>query len=273
LGTLVLCGLAGALAVFALTRRRLLLGVIGVGAHSLALAGVYLFLSAPDVALAEASIGFGLVTFIFLLALRRSGRLVVAAVECFPLLYQEGDRPAGLEWEILARLGDRLHREVHVLWVCRGDVSGALASGEAELAAGGFLVRSDPGLRLSRPVVPTRLVEVAVGPGRRVLLAHPCCEALAQSGDLRCEEPEELARALCSGEACRAVLDLLTFRELGLKGAWPEENCAIRVLEDPLAYRFAVAPDAAEVHQALEELLAELEDRGVLADLVRRYLG
>ena len=73
MGVILFSALTLALAVFALTQRQLLWGVIGVGAHSLALAGVYLLLAAPDVALTQAAIGFGLVTFIYLLG-RKSQR-------------------------------------------------------------------------------------------------------------------------------------------------------------------------------------------------------
>ena len=131
MGVILLSALTLALAVFALTQRRLLWGVIGVGAHSRALAGVYLFLAAPDVALTQAAVGFGLVTFIYLLALRRTGKLVVVAVETPPLLYQEGQRVAGLEWEILSRFGRHVHQDVEVLWVPRKEIPRLLRAGEA----------------------------------------------------------------------------------------------------------------------------------------------
>ncbi|MGC9529520.1 MAG: hydrogenase subunit MbhD domain-containing protein [Candidatus Bipolaricaulaceae bacterium] len=160
-------GLTLALAVFALTRRRLLWGVVGVGAHSLALAGVYFLLAAPDVALTEAAIGFALVTFVYLLALRRTGRLVVVATPAYPLLYPQGDGVAGLEWELLAHLARRIHRDLDVLWVPGAEVGRLLATGEADLAAGAFLPTSDEEgrLLLSRPLVPTRLVAARVGRG------------------------------------------------------------------------------------------------------------
>ncbi len=88
---ILLAVLAFALMVFSLTQKRLLWGVIGVGAYSLVLASLYLVLAAPDVALTEAAVGFGLVTFIYLLAARRTGKLVVVASPLFPCSTRKGN--------------------------------------------------------------------------------------------------------------------------------------------------------------------------------------
>lgn len=152
MGGVLLAVLALALAVFALTRKRLLWGVIGVGAHSLALAGLYLILAAPDVALTQAAIGFALVTFIYLLAVRHTGKLVVAACECPPLLHQQGERVVGLEWEILERFARYLHRELEVIWVPQEEISRLLEVGEADLAAGGYSLPAGAKVLLTRPL-------------------------------------------------------------------------------------------------------------------------
>lgn len=271
MATVLLCALTLALAVFALTRRRLLWGVIGVGAHSLALAGVYLFLAAPDVALTEAAVGFALVTFIYLLALRRTGRLVVAATEVYPLLYQEGDAVAGLEWEILERFGRWLHRDIEVLWVARADIPRLLAAGEADLAAGGFLPREGERVLLSRPLVPTRMIAVRTGPGPCGAVAGDRGQDHLPPGGPTYEDPEELASALARGELGGAVVDLLRLREWQLRDRVGEAGTA--AVEEDLAFRFAVAPGEEEVHQALEGFLGELEASGDLARVRERYLG
>lgn len=268
----LLSSLSFALAVFALTRRRLLWGVIGVGAHSLSLAGVYFLLAAPDVALTEAAIGFALVTFVYLLALRRTGKLVVAAAEAPPLLYTEGERAVGLEWEILERLSHRLHRDLEVLWVPRAEVSPLLGAGEADLAAGGFLPTShEEDLLLSRPLVPTNLVMIRAGPGPLGAVAGDRGEEHLPRGGHTFEDPEALAAALAKGAVGGAIVDLLRLRGWHLRGRLGEAE--VEPVEEGLAFRFAVAPGEDVVHQELRELLGEMEESGELEALIRRYLG
>lgn len=270
--TLVLSLLALGLAVFALRQRRLLWGVVGVGAHSLALAGVYLSLAAPDVALAEAAIGFGLVTFVYLLALRRSGRLIVAATPAYPLLYQEGERVAGLEWELLTKLAQRLHRDLEVLWVPRQEIPRLLRAEEADLAAGGFLPALSENLPLSRALVPTRLVEVRVGPGPLGAVAGDRAADALPPGGRRFEDEEGLLAALSKGGLGGAVVDLLRLRDWHLKGKIPAAQLSQHPEE--LSFHFAIAPGEEEtILPALEELLSDLERTGELEELLRRYLG
>ncbi len=257
------------LALFALTRQRLLWGVLGVGAHSLSLAGLYLALSAPDVAITEAAVGFGLVTLIYLLAVRRTGKLVVAACPLYPLLYQEGERVAGLEWEILTRFAQWCHRDLELFWVSRRELSELLRAGEAHLAAGGFLPGpQDPG-RPSRALVSARLLRVRTGEGPGPLgqvEGEP-----ASGADTSYEDAADLLRALQRGELSEAFTDSLRFREWQLFGLLPEAEAT--VLPEEASFRFLVAPEEEELWEGLEEFLRELEARGVLAELVRKYLG
>lgn len=270
MGVVLLSALTLALAVFALTQRRLLWGVIGVGAHSLALAGVYLFLAAPDVALTQAAIGFGLVTFIYLLALRRTGRLTVVAVETPPLLYQDGPRVAGLEWEILSRFGRHLHQDVEVLWVARAEIPRLLRAGEADIGAGGYLPRSDEGVLGSRPFVPTRMVTVRCAPGPLGAVAGDRGQDRLPPDGVIYEDHRELVAALRSGGVGGAVADLLHVRQWVLNGEiQPTETTD----EEQTAFRFAVAPDEEDVCQALDAFLTEVETTGELALWVRRHVG
>lgn len=269
--TVVLSALAFGLALFALTQRRLLWGVLGVGAHSLALAGLYLSLSAPDVALTEAAVGFGLVTMIYLLAIRRTGKLVVAACPIYPLLYQEGDRIAGLEWEILEGFARWCHLDLEVLWVSRQEIFELLRAGEAHLGAGGFLPNSESRVRFTRPILPTKLVHVRCQDGPAGVVAGEPGEALVPHPIVAYEDAEELAQALDRGEVGQAVVDLLRYREWQLKRAIPDAS--FTVLPEERWYSFAVAPGEEELWASLEKFLEELQARGELGELVRRYLG
>lgn len=265
----VLSALALGLALFALSRKRLLWGVIGVGAHSLVLAGLYLVLAAPDVALTQAAIGFGLVTFIYLLAVRHTGKLVVAACEGRPLLYQEGERIAGLEWEILERFARSLHRELEVMWVPRAELPRVLEAGEAELGAGGYLPRTDERVLRSRPLVPTHLVTVRVGRGPLGAVAGDAGAEGLPPGSPVYEDLPGLARALEGGEVGGAVVDALRLH----RGFLPDGLDASVSPGPETAFCLAVSPHEPELHEALEAFLRELERTGEWNELCRRYLG
>lgn len=265
----LLAALTLALAVFALTGRRLLWGVIGVGVHSLALAAVYLFLAAPDVALAQAAVGFGLVTFIYLLAIRRTGKLTVAAVETPHLLYQENERVMGLGWEILSRFAEQLHRDVEVMWVPRAEIPALLRAGDAEIGAGAVFPREGETLLLSRPVLPTRIVTVRCGPGPVGAVAGDRGQDFLPPGGILYEDHTALAHALRRGEVGAAVADLLHVREWGLSG---EVSVLDTKDEEETAFRFALSPAEAELQKALDAFLDELARSGELDKLVRRYV-
>jgi len=75
-GAIQLTVLAGVIisAVMALKSKDLLVSVILLGATSLLLATEFYILQAPDVAIAEAAIGAGLVTAVYLIAINKTER-------------------------------------------------------------------------------------------------------------------------------------------------------------------------------------------------------
>ncbi len=267
----LLSALAFGLAVFALTRKRLLWGVIGVGVHSLVLAALYLVLAAPDVALTEAAIGFGLVTFVYLLALRRTGKLVVAASPLYPLLYAEGERVAGLEWEILERFARWCHRDLELIWVPRAEILRLVRSGEAHVGAGGFLPNPHDGVVYTQGLVPTRLVRVRLGGGPiGAVVGEPGASWLGSDGKLF-EDADELARALSRGEVGEAVTDLLRWREWETRDLFSGAEATL--LPGEHRFAFALNPEDEELRESFAEFLGELERRGELSELIRRHLG
>ena len=65
------------LALVALEIKNLLNAVIVLGAFSLILSLIFYYLHAPDIAIAEAAIGSGFTTVIFLLAIKKRGILIM----------------------------------------------------------------------------------------------------------------------------------------------------------------------------------------------------
>ena len=76
LGPLILlvCGSMLVSGVLAVALGGILAAMVSAGLTGLFAALAFLLLAAPDVAMAEAAIGSGLSTFIFLYALRKTGR-------------------------------------------------------------------------------------------------------------------------------------------------------------------------------------------------------
>ena len=68
----LLCGSILASGLLAVCLKSLMAAMVSAGLASLFAAVCYLLLAAPDVAMAEASIGSGLSTLIFLYAIRRT---------------------------------------------------------------------------------------------------------------------------------------------------------------------------------------------------------
>lgn len=260
--------LSFALAAVALTRQRLLWGVAVLGVHSLVLAGLHFTLAAPDVALTEAAIGFGLVTFVYLLAIRRTGRIVVAAVPCPPLLYPQGEGAAGLLWELLKRLSAHTHREIELRWFDRAEVPGVLAASEADLAAGDIIPTGAEAGFPQVGTIPTRIVRVQWDDGPRGAVRGSREAELLSKGEL-VPRREILLAALEAGKLGGTVLNLVELRSLYLSGKLREAE--VEPLEET---QFAVlfAPDERELARALADIIAELKAAGEWEELLRRFL-
>lgn len=266
--TIALAVLSFVLAAVALTRRRLLWGVAVLGVHSLVLAGLHFSLAAPDVALTEAAIGFGLVTFVYLLAIRRTGRIVVAAVPCHPLLYPQGEGAAGLLWLLLERLSAHTHREIELRWLDRAEVPKVLATSEADLAAGDIIPTHAEAGFPQVETIPTRIVRVRWGAGPWGAVRGSREAELLREGDLF-PRRETLLAALEAGKLGGTVLNLVELRSLYLSRKLQEAE--VEPVEEA---QFVVlfAPDERELARTFADIIAELKAGGEWEQLLRRYL-
>jgi multicomponent Na+:H+ antiporter subunit A len=71
---LILVVVMVAAAIFAITRKDLIIAVIGTSVISVVLSVLFYILQAPDVALTEAAIGVALSTIIFVIAIKKTDR-------------------------------------------------------------------------------------------------------------------------------------------------------------------------------------------------------
>ena len=262
----VLLLLLPVIASVALSQRRRLAAVIGMGLFSLVLAATYLLHSAPDVAVTEAAIGAALVTVIYVLAIRRTGRLLVVGDEVPGLLGVEGGRLVGVEVDILDGFARSLGLDLSIRVVPHEDVETALLHGDADLGAGGL--SAEPGVRLhrSRIHLPTALVRL---------------RPKASSDDSSKEDPEavrceyrgyfsNLVEAIERKDPVNATLDIARFLAVSRKdlSCWD-----VARLDVSNGYAFVAAPRRRDLRDQLSAYIDELEASGALDVIVRRYLS
>jgi len=248
-----------------LFQRRRLSSVIGMGLFSLVLAATYLLHSAPDVAVTEAAIGAALVTVIYVLAIRRTGRLLVVGDEVPGLLALEGGEFVGVEVDILTGFARRLGLDLSIQIAPLCDVETILLHGDADLGAGGL--SSTPATRLhrSRDHLPTALVRLRPQaddrPPPEESPATDCCDYPGYFSDL--------TEAFQRNEPIEATLDLARFLTVSRTdiSLWEVDR-----LSTPRGFAFVAGPRRKDLRDQLNAYIDELERNGSLDDMIRRHL-
>lgn len=256
---LVLLALLPIVAGFALLQRRRLYAIIGMGVFSLLLASVFFLSHAPDVAITEAAIGAALVTFIYVLAIRKTGRLTVAANEVPGLLERAGDEIVGLEWELLDRAATSLGLDLVVRFQPLEDVKVSVLRGEADVAAGGLASpEAERGLFQTPGHLPTARFRVR-GPARGNALP----ETAPLQGDLA-----DVIERVRRGEPVAVELDLARFLALS---RYNVGRYQVEKDDEALSYTFLISASRSDLHRCLSNLLADLRTSGELERMIRRY--
>jgi ABC-type amino acid transport substrate-binding protein len=128
------------LALVALEIKNLLSAVIVLGAFSLVLSLVFYYLHAPDVAIAEAAIGSGFATVIFLIAIKKRGVLIMLT---YPhsrfFYYDDKGQPTGFDYDILSLFARKLSIELEVRCVHNWrELIPQLTSGKGDVIGAGM---------------------------------------------------------------------------------------------------------------------------------------
>ncbi len=253
---LILLSVVPLVAAFALSRHRSLTGIIGMGVLSFLLAAVYALQGAPDVAVAEAAIGAALVTLIYVLAVRRSGRLVVVASDVPTLFHREGTRLVGLEYELLAGFAHDEHLELMVHFASPEEVADAVRSGDAEVGAGGMLPHDQKGCLATQAHLETALFVI----GGKGSDSPPAW---------RMDDLDQLSEMLRNEQQVPMTVDLARCLALGGDAIGPGR---VQRLSEPCAYRFLVAKGRKELHRKLDRYVEQLRSSGELDALIRRHV-
>jgi len=256
-----LLGLLPVVAVAALSQRRRLAAIIGMGLFSILLAVVYLLLHAPDVALTEATIGVALVAAIYVLAIRRTGRLTVVADEAPRLLSREGDRIVGLEHEILEGFARHLGLDLSIQFVPYRDVADLVSRGEADIGAGGLVPDENVGGLVTKAYLETALFTLGSTPTPAASVP-PAVHYEGYFDDL---DPEAIYRSTDP-----VTLDLARF--LAVRRSDAPVDSIVRHPKQS-GYAFLTSGRRRSLHADLEAYLDGLRDSGRLDRLIRRFLG
>ena len=245
------------IALFALTRARRLTAVVAMGLFSFVIAAVYLLSHAPDVGLTEAAIGAGLVTFIYILAIRKTGRLVILADEAPGLLSREKEGITGLEWEILSGFARELGLDPVVRFLPRPEVEKALRRGEGDIGAGGIVdMDVEKDLSATPGYLPTALFEIA-------------SENTGGHRKRGFDYFAELSEAIRANEPVQATVDLARFMSLARGDL---TGYQVTRQEGTRSYVFLIPAEQGELYGRLCDYLRRIRESGRLDELVRRYL-
>jgi len=254
----VLLALLPFVAGIALLQRRRLYAIIGMGLFSLLLASVFFLSHAPDVAITEAAIGAALATFIYVLAIRKTGRLTVAASEVPGLIERVGEEISGLEWEILDRAAASLGLDLIVRFQPLEDVKTSLLRGEADVGAGG-LIPIEENERLLQ--TPEHL------PTARFRVWGPAEEASSRLAPFR-GDLSDLIDTARRGAPLAVELDLARFLAVS---RYNLDAYRVAKDEDALSYTFLVSASQPDIHRRLTNLLTDLRSSGDLETMIRRH--
>ncbi|MCK4571250.1 DUF4040 domain-containing protein [Candidatus Bipolaricaulota bacterium] len=261
----ILLALLPIVAGISLAQSRRLSAIIGMGLFSFVLAAVYLLMHAPDVAITEATIGAALVTAIYVLAIRRTGRLTVVADEVPRLIAREGDHITGLEYEILDGFARETGLDLSIQFVPLRRVPWLIAHREADIGAGG--------------IIPLEEAEGALLPTPRHLKTGVYTfPARSKPREVPATVPDyegyfsELLTHGRSGTLSTVVtsLDLARVLALGRAGALLQ---GLDRIDGEYGYAFLIAKRRAKLRRDYADYLARLSTSGQLDDMIKRHFS
>ncbi|MFC2095998.1 hydrogenase subunit MbhD domain-containing protein [Candidatus Bipolaricaulota bacterium] len=261
----ILLALLPVVAGVALTQSRRLSAIIGMGLFSFMLAAAYLLMHAPDVAITEATIGAALVTAIYVLAIRRTGRLIVVADEVPGLIAREGDHVTGLEYEILEGFAREIGLDLSISFVPLRRVHWLVAHREADMGAGGIIpLADDTGSLIATPShLETGVFAFAEGPAPQ--------GAAETAPDYEGYYSELLPHGRNGTLSLAASsLDLARVIDLGRAGASLQ---GLDRIDGEYGYSFLIARQRKDLQQNYADYLSHLRSSGQLASMIERHFS
>jgi len=106
--------LAIVLAIGVITGSNPIRSIIFMGAFSITIATYYYDMGAPDVAMAEATLGAVFTTFIYIVAIKHRGSIKIAYIRKVPFFYKTKDGFDGIEYQILHEFAKQINMKLEI---------------------------------------------------------------------------------------------------------------------------------------------------------------
>jgi len=206
--------------------------------------------------------GAALVTAIYVLAIRRTGRLTVVADEVPGLLAREGERVVGLEYDILHGFAISQGLDLSVTFVPLRRVRWLVAHGEADIGAGGIVPLS--GIVDTLHVTPGHLETGVYAFDTRELSRSP---ELAPDYEGYFSELRAKAH---DGRLPSSITSLDLARVLALSRGAPLDGLDRQ--NGRHAYAFLVHQDRSDLQRDLARYVESLRGSGELDALIERHV-
>ena len=277
------------LALVTLEIKNLLNAVIVLGAFSLVLSLIFYYLHAPDVAIAEAAIGSGFTTIIFLLAIKKRGILIMLT---YPhsrfFFYDQEGKPTGLDYDILflfARTLD-VELEVRTMETWR-ELIPQLLREKGDMIGAGLTVIDNHSRKInfSEGYFPTRVVLVTDSANKHIDSIKDLEGKIITAGantsgyralkmltsvqiDTRFSNPNKLLKAVSEGNILIAAVDLPE----AIIGQLLYPN--IKIIDhitDLKQYGYGMLKEKKELMKKLDDFLAEIKQNGTYEAIYNKY--
>ena len=277
------------LALVTLEIKNLLNAVIVLGAFSLVLSLIFYYLHAPDVAIAEAAIGSGFTTIIFLLAIKKRGILIMLT---YPhsrfFFYDQEGKPTGLDYDILflfARTLD-VELEVRTMETWR-ELIPQLLREKGDMIGAGLTVIDNHSQKInfSEGYFPTRVVLVTDSANKHIDSIKDIEGKIITAGantsgyralkmltniqiDTQFSNPNKILKAVSEGNILIAAIDLpeAIIGQL----LYPNIKIIDRVTE-LRQYGYGMQKEKKELMKKLNDFLAEIKQNGTYEAIYNKY--
>ncbi len=235
------------LAVFVLFSKNRISSVLLYGIVSTLAVVLFSFYAAPDVALAEASIGLVFTIFLYMVVLQHKGKLWIALVDV-------DDSIDYLELEILGDYCEKNDLELRVVYSDLERAIQILKEGRIDVVAGALTDQS-PDLKLTEGFLETKLIYFGT---------PYVSKFLGGKGDLK-----SALKAFENGETEGISVDLMRYRRSLLNHEIEEIPSDEK---NGVFYSFAIAEDDPELLKSFDSYLKRTKENGKLDEMVREHI-
>lgn len=221
------------------------------------------------------------------------GKLIWATnAEFPPYEYHEGDQVAGIDAEVANYIGEQLGLEVQCEDMQFDSIIAAVTSGKADLGIAGMTVTedrlvnvnfSDPYVNAGQVIIVKSDSDIAA---KADLAGKTIGVQLGTTGDQYVSDPAnvegatveryskgfEAVQALTQGKIDAVVID----GEPAKSFVAAADEGSIKILDEPMTeeeYAIAISKDNEALLAQVNEILAQMQENGKMAEITEKYLG